>query len=217
MLIRLGKLAIDVNLSEARSLDPMLYRDAFETWQKAPVGSPLELRAALVLIGLGSKELMGATVQLAEAARYIVAALGSALFGVVEDAGGDPRDARAGAQALFAARRKEAEAARAEATRAPARSTPTQGPGRPVGASEARVEAEVAGGENAEGETPDTVRDGPCVVELAPAKEKAPQKKVVTSLEDLIPGGPDAGVERADAKREAVPPDQGALENQEEG
>lgn len=105
MLVRLGKLAIDVDIVTGRNLDPMLYRDAFDAWTGAPVGSPVELRAALVLIGLCSKELFAATVGLAAAAGYVVPTLGGSLFGVIENAGGDPRDARAAVHAVYAERR----------------------------------------------------------------------------------------------------------------
>lgn len=155
MLVRLGKLAIDVDIVTGRNLDPMLYRDAFDAWTGAPVGSPVELRAALVLIGLCSKELFAATVGLAAAAGYVVPTLGGSLFGVIENAGGDPRDARAAVHAVYAERKARAQG-QASAT-----------PERPTATPQPRPAAPSAPQENVDRETPDEEK---CRVEWAPPK-----------------------------------------------
>ena len=58
MQIRLGTLALEADPGAARKTEPMLADQAWPIYQAAPSGSPLELRAALVLVCLSSRELL---------------------------------------------------------------------------------------------------------------------------------------------------------------
>lgn len=101
MIVALGKLALDVDLRAAMLAEPLLFDDAFRAYQ-APDGSALELRGALVLLGLGAAELRAQTVQRAPAAGYEMGALGAILYASISAAGGDPRQAVRAVRAVLA-------------------------------------------------------------------------------------------------------------------
>lgn len=92
MIVALGKLALNIDLRAAMLAEPLLFDDAFRAYQ-APDGSALELRGALVLLGLGAAELRVQTVQRAPSVGYEMGALGAILYASIAAAGGDPRQA----------------------------------------------------------------------------------------------------------------------------
>ncbi len=93
MQIRLGALALEADPGAARKNEPMLADQAWQVYQAAPSGSPLELRAALVLVCLSSRELLSPSLTIARAVGYDVGSLGGHLYGVVKVAGGTPSEA----------------------------------------------------------------------------------------------------------------------------
>ena len=93
MQIRLGTLALEADPGAARKNEPMLADQAWQVYQSSPSGSPLELRAALVLVCLSSRELVAPALAIARAVGYDVGALGGQLYGVVKVANGTPSDA----------------------------------------------------------------------------------------------------------------------------
>ena len=93
MQIRLGTLALEADPGAARKNEPMLADQAWQVYQSSPSGSPLELRAALVLVCLSSRELLSPSLTIARAVGYDVGSLGGHLYGVVKVAGGTPSEA----------------------------------------------------------------------------------------------------------------------------
>lgn len=105
MQIRLGALALEADPAAARKSEPMLADQAWQVYRAAPSGSPVELRAALVLVCLASRELVGPALDIARAVGYDVGALGGQLYGVVKVAGGAPAEALQALRTLHPAQR----------------------------------------------------------------------------------------------------------------
>lgn len=98
--IILGDRVLPVNLVAAR-VDPMLWSQAMALYEQSLAGSVLELRAALVLIGLLCDPLRAATLARAGATGYDVPRLGGAVYGLLEGAGVAPGAALEGLRALL--------------------------------------------------------------------------------------------------------------------
>lgn len=98
--IILGDRVLPVNLGAAR-VDPMLWAQAQSIYAESPAGSVLELRAALVIVGLVADPLRAATLALAGATGYDVPRLGGAVYGLLEGAGVAPGAALEGLRALL--------------------------------------------------------------------------------------------------------------------
>jgi hypothetical protein len=105
MQIRLGPLALEADPTAARKNEPMLADQAWQVYHAAPIGSPVELRAALVLVCLASRELVAPALAIARAVGYDVGALGGQLYGVVKVAGGVPSNALQALKTLHPAQR----------------------------------------------------------------------------------------------------------------
>lgn len=105
MQIRLGTLALEADPGAARKNEPMLADQAWQVYQSSPSGSPLELRAALVLVCLSSRELLSPALAIARAVGYDVGSLGGHLYGVVKVAGGTPSEALQALRTLHPAQR----------------------------------------------------------------------------------------------------------------
>ena len=108
MQIRLGTLALEADPGAARKNEPMLADQAWQVYQSSPSGSPLELRAALVLVCLSSRELLSPALAIARAVGYDVGSLGGHLYGVVKVAGGTPSEAMQALRTLHPAQRTPA-------------------------------------------------------------------------------------------------------------
>lgn len=105
MQIRLGTLALEADPGAARKTEPMLADQAWQIYQSSPSGSPLELRAALVIVCLSSRELVSPALAIARAVGYDVGALGGQLYGVVKVAGGTPSEAQQALRTLHPGQR----------------------------------------------------------------------------------------------------------------
>lgn len=122
MLIKLGSKALDFDPRAGSLTEPLLWAQAARMYDAAPVGSALELRAALVYLGLSCAGLRGTTTQAAAAAGYDVARTGGLLWRFMTDLDMSPDDAPDVLRAALRARTEErAPAAVAAPVAAPVR------------------------------------------------------------------------------------------------
>jgi hypothetical protein len=107
VIVALGKLALTVDTAAGRNAEPLLFDQALTMFQ-APDGSALELRGALVVLGLSAAELRAQTVQDARATGYEPATLAAVLYARLLAAGADPLSAPRALLSALAAKREAA-------------------------------------------------------------------------------------------------------------
>lgn len=120
MILKLGDKAATFDLGAGALIDGMLWGQAARLYDASPKGSALELRAALVCLGLCVEELSPLTMRLAATCGYDVGRLGGALWTVFERGGMAPEKAVEAFAGALAASAKPVEAQpRAPAAQAP--------------------------------------------------------------------------------------------------